>query len=71
MEATTTTVPEVLATAAVSEELVVDLIPDQIESAPISVDITRPIIERGSESAPARSSPATDIMEELAHQMVQ
>jgi len=71
VEATTTTIPEVLAMAAVSEEPVVGLIPTKIESAPISVDITHPIIERGSGSAPAGSSLAVDIMEELAHQMVQ
>ena len=35
------------------------------------MDTTRPIIERGSGSALAGLSPATDIMEELAHQMVQ
>ena len=33
--------------------------------------VTRPVIEMGSGSAPAGSSPATDIMEEIARQMVQ
>jgi len=66
-EATTTTVPEVLATALASEEPVVGLIPAQVESAPVSVGVTRPVIERGPGSAPAGSSPSTDIMEELAH----
>jgi len=55
----------------VSEELVVDLVLAQVESAPVSLDVTRPVIERGSMSALAGSSPATNIMEELAHQMVQ
>jgi len=71
MEATVTTVLEVLASASASEEPVVGLIPTQVESAPASVGVTRPVIERGSRSAPAGSSPATDIMEELAHQMMQ
>ena len=72
VEATTSiTVPEVLATTSVSDELVVDLTPGQVELAFVSVDATRIIIERGSESTLAGSSPATNIIEELARQMVQ
>ena len=71
MEATTTDVPEVLASAALSEEPVVGLVPAQVESTPVSVGVTHPIIERGSRSTLAGLSPATNIMEELAHQMVQ
>ena len=68
VEATTTiVVPEVSVTTSASDELVVSLIPAQVESAPIFVGVTRPVIERGSGSAPTGSSPATDIMEELAH----
>ena len=52
------------------EELTVDLVRAQVELAPVSVDTTRTIIERGSGSASVGLSPATDIMEELAHQMV-
>ena len=55
----------------VSKEPAVGLILTQVELAPVSVDTTRTIIERGSGSASAGLSPATDIMEELAHQMVQ
>ena len=54
-----------------SEEPVVGLVPAQVESTPISVGVTHPVIDRGSGSALTGSSPATDIMEELAHQMVQ
>jgi len=71
IEATTTTVPEVLASASVSKEPVVGLVPAQVESTTVSVDVTRPVIERGSGSALAGSYPTTDIKEELAHQMVQ
>jgi len=71
MEATTITISEVLASASVSEEPVVGLIPAQVESTPISVGVTHPVIERGYGSALAGSSPSTDIMKELAHQMVQ
>ena len=56
---------------SVSKEPVVGLIPAQVELAPISVDTIHTIIERGSESASAGLSPATDIMKESAHQMVQ
>ena len=65
--ATTITDPEVLATTSVSDEPVVGLTPAQVELVPIS----RSVIERGSGSASAGLSPATDIMEELACQMVQ
>jgi len=71
VEAITTTVPEVLATTSASQEPVVGLISAQVELAPVSVDTTRTIIERGSRSASTRLSPATDIIKELTHQMVQ
>ena len=58
VEATTMTVPEVLATTSTSQEPVVGLIPAQVELAPVSVDTTHIIIERGSESASAGLSPA-------------
>ena len=58
MEAATTTVSEVLASASASEDPVVSLVPTRVESAPVSVDVTRLVIERGSRSAPAGSSPA-------------
>ena len=54
-----------------SKEPVVGLIHAQVQLALVSVDTTRTIIERGSGSASAGLSPATDIMKELAHQMVQ
>ena len=71
VEATTTDVPEMLASAALLEEPVVGLVPAQVESTPISVGVTHPVIEMGSGSARVGLSLATDIMEELARQMVQ
>jgi len=71
VETTTITVSEVLVTISVLKEPVVGLILTQVESAPVSVDTTRAIMEMGSRSAPAKLSPTMDIMEELAHQMVQ
>ena len=62
VEATTTDVLEVLASAALSEEPTVGLVPAQVESTPFSVGVTRPVIERGSESALEGSSLATDII---------
>jgi len=70
-EATTITVQEVLATTSVSTEPAVGLISEPNELAPASVVIIHTTIERRSGSAPAELSPAMDIMEELAHQMVQ
>ena len=58
VEATTTTVLEVLATTSTSKELAVGLIPAQVKLAPVSMDTTRTIIKRGSKSASARLSPA-------------
>jgi len=71
VEAATMTVPEVLAMISALQDPAIGLIPAQVELAPISVDTTHTIIERGSESTSAGLSPAIDIMEELAHQMVQ
>ena len=65
--ATTITVPEALATISVSDEPVVSLTPAQVEPVPVS----RSVMERGSGSTSAGLSPANDIMEELARQMVQ
>jgi len=65
----TTDVLEVLASAALSEEPVVGLVPLQVESTPVSVGVTHPVIEIGSGSALAGSSSATDIIEELVHQI--
>ena len=59
VEATTTAVPGVLASASASEESVVGLVPAQVESALVSVGVTHPVIKRGSGSAPAGSFPAT------------
>jgi len=64
--ATTITVLEVLATTLVSDEPVVGLTPAQVEL----VLVSHSVMERGSGSASAGLSPATDIMKELARQMV-
>ena len=71
VETTIITIPELLATTSVSKEPVVGLILAQVELAPIFVDTTRTIMERRSGSALAKLSPAMEIMEELAHQIVQ
>ena len=71
VEATTTNVSEVLASAALSEKPVVRLVPAQVELTPVSVGVARPVIEMGSGSALAWLSLATDIMEELARQIMQ
>jgi len=65
--ATTITVPEVSLATSVSDESIVGLTPVQVELVPVS----HPVMERGSESTSAGLSPANDIMEELARQMVQ
>ena len=65
--ATPLTVPEVSVTCSMSDEPVVGLTPAQDELIPVS----RPIMERGPGSTSAEFSPANDIMEELACQMVQ
>jgi len=65
--ATTTTVLKVLATTSVSDEPVVDLTPARVELVPVS----HSVMERGSGSISTGLSPGNDIMEELAHQMVQ
>ena len=70
-DATTITVPEVLAMVLVSTEPAANLVSAPGELAPASVDTTHTIIERGSGSAPAGLSPVMDIMEELAHHMAQ
>ena len=70
-EAFTITVPEVSVTISVSTEPAASLVSAPSKLAPASVDIICAIVERGSRSAPAGLSPVMDIMEELAHQMVQ
>ena len=64
--ATTITVPEVLAKTSVSDEPIVDLTSAQVELVPVS----RSVMKRGFGSASVGLSPATNIMEELARQMV-
>jgi len=70
-EPTTITVLEMSAMILVSIEPAACLVSAHGELAPASADITRTIVERGSKSALVELSPAMDIMEELAHQMVQ
>ena len=68
MEAVITiTVPEVSVTTSVSGEHIVGLTPAQVELVPVS----HQIMERGSGSTSAGLSPANDIMEELARQILQ
>ena len=55
------------ATLSLPDEPVVGLTPARDELIPIS----RPVMERGSGSTSTEFSPANDIMEELARQMVQ
>ena len=54
-------------TTSVSDEPIVGLTPVQVELVPVSL----PVMERGSGSTSVGLSPANDIMEELARQMVQ
>ena len=65
--AITITVLEVSVTTSVSDEPIVSLTPAQVELVPVS----RPVMERESGSTSVGLSPANDIMEELARQMVQ
>jgi len=71
VEATTTDVSGMLALSALLEEPVIGIIPAQVESTLVSEGVTRPVIEMGSGCAQAGLSAATDIMDELARQMVQ
>jgi len=64
---TTVAAPDVSATISVSVAPVVDPTPARDEL----ILIPRPVIERGSGSTSARSSPASDIMGELARQVMQ
>ena len=70
-EATTVTVLEVLATTLALTEPAAGLISTPSELARASVDIIRTTVKRESGSAPPELTSAMDIMEELAHQMVQ
>ena len=70
-EATTMTVPVVPVTTSALMEPAVGLISALSEIVSASTDIIRTTIERRSESASTELVPAMDIMEELAHQMVQ
>ena len=60
------TVPEVSVNTSVSDEPIVGLTLAQVELVPVS----HPVMEKGSGSTSAGLSPANDIMEELARQMV-
>jgi len=51
VEATTTDIPEVLASVALSEEPVVSIVPTQVDSTLVFVGVTRPVIEMGSGNA--------------------
>jgi len=64
-------IPEVSTTISVSTEPAADLVSAPGELSHVSVDTTHTIVEKGTGSAPAGLSLAMDIMEELAHQMVQ
>jgi len=70
-EATTITVPEVPVTTSALIEPVASVISAPSEMAPASTDIVCTIIERGSGSASTELALTMDIIEELAHQMVQ
>ena len=70
-EATTVTVPEAPVTTSTLMEPAAGLVSIASKMAPASMDIVRTIIEKGSESASTELALAMDIMEELAHQMVQ
>jgi len=64
--ATTITIPEVLVTTSMSDEPIVGLTPVQVELVPVC----HPVMKRWSRSTLAGLSPANNIMEELARQMV-
>jgi len=70
LEATTVTVPEVPVMTSALTNSAASLFSILSEMAPASTDIIRTVIERGSGSAPVELALATDIMEELARQMV-
>jgi len=70
-EASTLTVLEVPAMTSVLMEPAIGFVSEPSEMAPVSTGIVRTIIERRSGSAPTELAPAMDIMEELAHHMVQ
>ena len=65
--ATTITVSEISVTTSEPVEPIVGLTPVPAELVPVS----HTVMERGSRSTSAEFSPANDIMEELARQMVQ
>jgi len=64
-------VPEVPATVSALTEPAASFVSARNELVPASVDIMRTTIERGFGSAPTELASAMDIMEKLAHQMVQ
>ena len=70
-EASTIQVPKMPVMTSALTEPAVGLVSVPSEMAPASMSIARTIIERWSGSAPIELAPAMDIMEELAHQMVQ
>ena len=70
-EATMITIPEVSAMTSMLMEPVIGFVSEPNEMTPVFTGIVRTIIERRSGSAPTELAPAMDIMEELAHHMVQ
>ena len=70
-EAATVTIPEVPVTTSSLKELAAGLAPAQSETVSAPTDTIRTITERGSRSVSTELALTMDIMEELAHQMVQ
>jgi len=70
-EATTVIIPEVSVTTLASKEPAVGHVSAFSEMVYASTETASTIIERGSGSASTKLALAMDIMEELAHQMVQ
>jgi len=70
-KATTVTIPEVPVMTSMLTEPVAGIVSAPSKMASTSTNIIHTIIEKGSGSALTELAPAMDIMEELAHQMVQ
>ena len=70
-ETTTIIIPEVSVPTLTLMEPIAALVSASSEMASASINTIRTIIERGLGSASTELAPAMDIMEELAHQMVQ
>jgi len=69
-EAATVTIPEVSVTTSALKEPATGHVPTLNKTVYASTETIHTIIERGSGSASTELGPAMDIMEELAHQMV-